>query len=255
MTDTKGNITLVDSKYDAAYHPRNSDWTERNFMKTTSILAICAIATILTSGCATQQTHKSVKIEKVESHSTPYYGPKSTLVVGHFDNRSTYMQGMFTQNSTQLTNQSKTILKAHLTQTNRFKMVDRENLAQLKEEASLMGQSLQLKGARYMITGAVTEFGRKNVGDKQLFGILGSGKSQVAYAKVTLNILDVVTSEVIYSTQGAGEYSLSEREVLGFGSTAGYDATLNGKVLDFAIKECVNSMVKDLESGVLNVSE
>jgi curli biogenesis system outer membrane secretion channel CsgG len=42
-----------------------------------------------------------------------------------------------------------------------------------------------------------------------LFGILGSGKRQVAYSKVTLNVVDVLTSQVIYSVSGAGEYELS----------------------------------------------
>jgi len=42
---------------------------------------------------------------------------------------------------------------------------------------------------------------------------------------------------------------LSEREVVGFGSTASYDATLNGKVLDLAIREVVNNLVDGLESG------
>ena len=87
------------------------------------------------------------------------------------------------------------------------------------------------------------------VGDHQLFGILGRGKKQVAYAKVTLNVVDVNSSEVVYSTQGAGEYELSNREVLGFGGTAGYDATLNGKVLDLAIREAVNNLVSAIESG------
>lgn len=100
-----------------------------------------------------------------------------------------------------------------------------------------------------MITGDVTEFGRKDVGDHQLFGILGRGKSQVAYAKVALNVVDVRTSEVVYSAQGAGEFSLSNREVVGFGGTAGYDATLNGKVLDLAIREAVNNLVAGIESG------
>jgi len=68
-----------------------------------------------------------------------------------------------------------------------------------------------------------------------------------------LNIVDVLTSEVIYSTQAAGEYQLSSRQVIGFGSSAGYDSTLNGKVLDFAIKQTVNNMVRDLENGTLNV--
>jgi curli biogenesis system outer membrane secretion channel CsgG len=33
-----------------------------------------------------------------------------------------------------------------------------------------------------------------------LFGILGSAKKQTAYAKVSLNIVDVLTSQIVYST-------------------------------------------------------
>lgn len=93
------------------------------------------------------------------------------------------------------------------------------------------------------------EFGRKEVGDHQLFGILGRGKEQIAYAKVVLNVVDPATSEVIYSAQGAGEYSLSNREVIGFGGTAGYDATLNGKVLDLAIRQAVDKLATAADAG------
>jgi len=37
--------------------------------------------------------------------------------------------------------------------------------------------------------------------------------------------------------------------VLGFGSTASYDATLNGKVLDLAVREAVNALVAGMDSG------
>ena len=37
--------------------------------------------------------------------------------------------------------------------------------------------------------------------------------------------------------------------MLGFGGTAGYDSTLNGKVLDLAIREAVNNLVSGVESG------
>jgi len=53
----------------------------------------------------------------------------------------------------------------------------------------------------------------------------------------------------VYSVQGAGEYSLSNREIIGFGGTASYDSTLNGKVLDLAIREAVNRLVEGVESG------
>jgi len=128
-------------------------------------------------------------------------------------------------------------------------VLDRDNMKMLASEANFSGTKLNISGAKFIVTGDVTEFGRKNVGDKQLFGLLGKGKSQIAYAKVTLNVVDVTTSELVYSAQGAGEYSLSAREVIGFGSTAGYDATLNGKVLDLAIREAVNNLVTGIESG------
>jgi curli biogenesis system outer membrane secretion channel CsgG len=62
-------------------------------------------------------------------------------------------------------------------------------------------------------------------------------------------VVNVQTSEVVYSVQGAGEYTLSNREIIGFGGTASYDSTLNGKVLDLAIREAVNNLVAGIESG------
>jgi Uncharacterized protein involved in formation of curli polymers len=177
------------------------------------------------------------------------------MVVGNFQNRSSYMQGLFSSNSDRLGSQAKTILKTHLQQTNRFNVVDRQNLQQNEKEAQFLGIKQNIKGARYTVTGDVTEFGRKVTGDHQLFGILGSGKTQTAYAKVSLNIVDVLTSQIVYSTQGAGEYVMSNREVLGFGGTASYDATLNGKVLNFAIKESINNMVRDIKTGVWAINQ
>lgn len=214
-----------------------------------------ALLSALLFGCTATESHRVVESQKVASYGTSYSGPKTTLVVSNFQNRSNYMQGLFSSGDDQLGIQAKTILKTHLQQTNRFKVVDRDNMAEIQEEAQLRGQQQALKGARYAVGGAVTEFGRKVTGDKQLFGILGSGKHQIAYAKVSINVIDVLTSEIIYSTQGAGEYQLSEREIIGFGSNAGYDATLNGKVLNFAITEAVNELVRAQDSGALQVTE
>lgn len=206
------------------------------------------------AGCATE-SHQMVKSQTVDVYRTAYHGIKTTMVVGNFQNRSGYMQGLFSTGADRLGNQAKTILKTHLHQTNRFKVVDRENLEQMQQEAALRGVKQNIKGARYTVTGDVTEFGRKVTGDRQFFGLFGSGKTQTAYAKVTLNIVDVLSSEIVYSTQAAGEYAMSNREVIGFGSTARYDATLNGKVLNFAITEAVNNMARDIDSGTWTIEK
>lgn len=210
------------------------------------------ILSLLFTGCATE-SHRAVEVEKVESHDTVYTGEKTTLVVGKFQNRSSYLQGLFSSDYDRLGNQSRTILKTHLQQTNRFNLVDRENLAVIGQEAEFSGIKQEIVGARYAVTGDVTEFGRKVTGNQQLFGILGSGKKQTAYAKVSINIVDVASSQIVYSTQGAGEYELSNQEILGTGGTAGYDATLNGKVLNFAITEVVNNLVRDIDNGTWKI--
>lgn len=199
-------------------------------------------------GCATE-THQALPTPQVPAASTPYAGARSALAVGKFDNRSSHLRGLFSDGVDRLGGQAKTILMTHLQQTSRFQVMDRDNLREARAEAGYTGQAQAIKGAAYLVTGDVTEFGRKETGDQQLFGILGRGRTQVAYAKVNLNVVDALTSEVVFSTQGAGEYALSNREVIGFGGTASYDSTLNGKVLDLAIREAVNRLVEGLEQG------
>jgi curli biogenesis system outer membrane secretion channel CsgG len=213
-----------------------------------TIISIAAIAGAL-GGCATE-TSRSLDVTKPVAAQTSYNGVRHPISVGKFDNRSSFMRGIFTDGVDRLGSQAKTILVTHLQQTNRFKVLDRENMSEIKQEAGLSRTTQNIKGAQFVITGDVTEFGRKEVGDHQLFGILGRGKQQIAYAKVALNVVDVHSSEVIYSSQGAGEYSLSNREVIGFGGTASYDSTLNGKVLDLAIREAVDKLVAGVENGV-----
>ncbi|MGO4814245.1 CsgG/HfaB family protein [Cupriavidus sp. 2MCAB6] len=214
-----------------------------------SLFAAAGLLALL-GGCATESS-TALPVQKVESASRPYVGVRTPIAVGKFDNRSSYMRGVFSDGIDRLGGQAKTVLITHLQQTNRFHVLDRDNLDEIKREAGIKSQAQRLKGADYVITGDVTEFGRKEVGDQQLFGILGRGKSQVAYAKVALNVVNIATSEVVFSSQGAGEYALSSREVIGFGGSSSYDSTLNGKVLDLAMREAVTNLVNGVEAGAL----
>ena len=100
-----------------------------------------------------------------------------------------------------------------LCRSQRFSVLDRDNMAEAAQEAKLQGQAQQLRGASYVVTGDITEFGRKDVGDRQLFGILGRGKEQVAYAKITLNVVNTLTSEVVFSAGGAGDIDYNNVDI------------------------------------------
>ncbi len=205
-------------------------------------------ACFILSGCATESSH-AVSATHSASSQTAYSGPKSALVVGKFDNRTNYLRGLFSDGVDRLGGQAKTILIGHLQESGRFNVMDRDNLDEIAQEAKINGKTQSLKGGDFAITGDVTEFGRKETGGMALFGILGSSRKQIAYSKVTLNVVNVLTSEVVFSAQGGGEYALSNAEFLGFGGAAGYDSTLNGKVLDLAIREAVDRLVEGLEQG------
>ncbi|MFZ3194379.1 MAG: CsgG/HfaB family protein [Moraxellaceae bacterium] len=218
-------------------------------MKTITSYLIIGGLCLTVTGCSTTETSRSIQVAQVTTATIAPQTTKTAVSIGKFDNRSSYMRGIFSDGQDRLGGQAKTILETHLQQSGYFSVLSRDNLSELKQEAGFAGTTQSIKGARYVITGDVSEFGRKEVGDQQLFGILGRGKSQVAYAKVNLNIVDTNSSEIVHSVQGAGEYALGQREVLGFGSTASYDSTLNGKVLDLAIREAVNHVTRDIQTG------
>ena len=212
----------------------------KNVLKFSAALVIAA----LFAGCASESS-RVVETPKVASYGSVYNGKKVSVSIGRFNNQSAYQNGAFSQ--------AQSILITNLQQSGRFSVLERSNMSVLKQESELSKEAQNLKGSRYVITGDVTEFGRKTTGDHQLFGILGKGKKQTAYSKVNLNVVDTKTAEVVYSVSGAGEYTLSNREIIGFGGTAGYDSTLNGKVLSLAIVEAVNNLVNGIESGAWQV--
>ncbi len=176
-----------------------------------SQLLILALILVTFAACQTTESSRALKTAQVESAVVPYNGPKSTMVVGKFDNRSSYLRGLFSDSVDRLGGQAKTILITHLQQSNRFSVMDRDNLKEAAFETSTTGKAQQIKGADYIVTGDVTEFGRKEVGTMACFGIFGRGKTQIAYSKVALNIVNAQTTEVLFSVQGAGEYELTNQ--------------------------------------------
>ena len=150
----------------------------------------------------------------------PLPGAEEHLVVGKFDNRSSYLRGLFSDGVDRLGGQAKGILVTHLQQTGRFNVVERDNLEEITREAEIKGaQQLLRRGLRrHRRRGRVRAQGSRR---RAALRHPRRGKKQIAYSKVNLNVVNVLTSEVIYSVQGAGEYELSSREVLGFGGTSG----------------------------------
>lgn len=219
-------------------------------MKKDYYIMVIAFSGLLITGCAVE-SHTAINTEKAEvSITRSVSGQKIQVAIGQFANHSSFQNGIFSDGVDKLGSQAETILITFLQQAGCYMVLDRNNMKALARESNFNNTTQNIAGARYVITGDIVEFGRKTVGDHELWGILGHGKKQVAYANVNLNIVDVKTSAVVYSSTGAGEYALSSRDVIGFGSNAGYDSTLNGKVLSLAIREAVNDLTRAIDQGL-----
>ena len=88
----------------------------------------------LLAACASESS-RSLEVPKVASYQSHYQGTRSPIAVGKFDNRSSYMRGIFSDGVDRLGNQAKTVLITHLQQTGRFSVLDRDNMPEIQAEA------------------------------------------------------------------------------------------------------------------------
>src|SRR5512134_3690676 len=110
--------------------------------------ALAAAAVVVLAGCATE-SHRTVEVARVQAAAAPYAGVRVPISVGKFDNRSSYMRGVFSDGVDRLGSQAKTTLIAHLQQSQRFSVLDRDNMTETSQEARLQGTSQTLRGASF----------------------------------------------------------------------------------------------------------
>jgi curli biogenesis system outer membrane secretion channel CsgG len=169
---------------------------------------------------------------------------KRKVAIARFSNETKYGQGFFyDQNDDRLGKQAMDIFSAKLTATDKFILLERVDLSHLTKEKEMAKLDDFHIPADYLILGSITEFGRKTTSD---VGIFSRSKKQTAYAKVNVRLVDVQTSQIVYSEEGSGEAFSEAETVFGAGTTASYDATLNDKVISAAIGKLVNNIAENL---------
>src|SRR5438552_7484335 len=117
------------------------------------LVSVIATAVLLgVYGCATESS-RSVEVAKVESAATPFRGTRVPISVGKFDNRSGFMRGIFTDGVDRLGSQAKTPPISPLQQPQRSIALDRENLAETKQEGRLKSRSQPIRAANSVARG------------------------------------------------------------------------------------------------------
>lgn len=166
---------------------------------------------------------------------------KRKVAIGRFSNETQYAKGLFyDKENDPMGKQALDILSSKLAASDKFLLLERNDLDQLMEEANSSGSGFQNIGADYLIVGSITQFGRKNVGDVKVFS---SSKTQIVEAAVSIRLVDVATGLIIYSDEAKGEAELKTKSTLGVGGRADFDATLSDKAISAAISQLVENII------------
>ena len=151
-------------------------------------------------------------------------------------------------NFDRLGKQAADMLSTELTRSGKFIVLERIDLNKLEAKSELMGLSREqfkqsLVGVDALIFGSIAEYGRKDVGEVQMFS---RSRQQIAHAKVNARMVDPRTGHAFFSDDGAGDATLEQSTILGLGDRATFDSTLGDKALSAAVANLIDKLINKL---------
>jgi curli biogenesis system outer membrane secretion channel CsgG len=188
---------------------------------------------------------KVVKVEsQIQEEKVQTQALKRKVAIARFSNETTYAKGVFYDKANDpLGKQAVDILSSKLASSNKFILLERQDMDKIEQELKIAGNEAPQKvGADYLIIGSITEFGRKNVGDVSVFS---RSKTQTVQAGVNIRLIDVSTGQIIYSEESKGEAETTNKTVMGLGKQTDYDATLSDKAISAAISKLVENIINN----------
>ena len=206
------------------------------------------LALVICCGCATVSDSETVRPPANKQTSPVLRNPsryllKKKVVVARFSNETTYGKSILLGEKNLLEKQASDIFITRLTESGKFIMFERTDSQRLLEALDQKRlQKLQLP-ADYLIIGSVTEFGRENLGKT---GFVSRTRTQKAHARVSIRLVNVRSSQIIFAQEGCGEAISETGTVMGMGSKSGYDSSLNDKAIAAAIGKVVSNLVENL---------
>lgn len=166
---------------------------------------------------------------------------KRKVAIGRFSNETQYAKSVFyDKDNDPMGKQAADILAARLASTDKFLLLERQDMDKITEEMKTNNASLKAIGADFLIIGSITEYGRKTIGTDNVFS---TKKEQIVEAGVSIRLVDVSTGLIIFSGEAKGEAIAENKQVMGIGKTADFDATLSDKAISAAISKLVENII------------
>ncbi len=212
------------------------------------------------SNNGTSNVRKDNKIESLRDYDKEevLVYPKRKVAIAGFKNQTRF-------GSRRLGDELSNVITTELVKSNRFIVLEREDLDKVMEEinfSNTLGQGelasdRMFQDADYIITGAITKYSVNTVGNK---GVISSSKRQKAEISFDMKVVDVRTGEVILSDQGEGVADIEYGTTLGVGTTGGYDEGLEQEAFRAAAIDVMDEIIKTVDktpwvSNVAKVSK
>lgn len=172
-------------------------------------------------------------------------GPMSAVV--DFENKSEY-------GGWRLGRAAADVLTTELVKGTSLRCMEREKLDSILKEKNLSASGLTtpdtyvkmggMLGVKYIITGAISSFGEKEVGGSGF----GAAINFVFYKVVIdVRIVDAATGEIVFSESADGEKKSPRIFVMGAGGGESYDESAAQKIL----REACKSMAEKIEAALV----
>ncbi len=210
-------------------------------------VALLALTLGACSNKGVSNVRKDDKIQSMRDYDSVQgvVSPKRKVVIAEFKNQTRF-------GSRRLGNNLTDVITTELVKSNRFIVLEREDLAKVMQEinfSSTLGQGQlaserKFQDADYVITGAITKYSVNTTGNK---GIISSSKTQRAEISFDMKMINVRTGEVVLSDQGEGVSDVEYGTTLGVGSTGGYDEGLEQEAFRAAAIDVMDNIIKTVD--------
>jgi curli biogenesis system outer membrane secretion channel CsgG len=210
-----------------------------------SALALCACM----GGARAAELQKSSNQSALEVSGTAgkcSNGLKVRMAILGLGNKSTFTDP-------KLMDALQDMLITEVSGTNCFILVSQDEIAKIMQQQgiqlsgaidpNLATQPGKIIGAEYILTGAITQFVFRSEMKETL---ISDEKIQIADAGIDLRLINTTTGEIRASFQGTGTARRSQKSTLGFGTTGGYDASLEGQALRESLRGFSNRVAGEI---------
>lgn len=225
----------------------------KSFPARSILAAVLALGLIGLAGCQTQ-TRVITGRESGLPLPPAYNGPQAKLAVMAFKNKTTSYGWWGPQMGSGMAD----MLQTALFRTNRFILLERQDLGAVIEEQdrgdtgrfnrATLPPKGQLEGAELLVVGAVTGFADKasgvgvGLGVGPVFGILGAAQSWLA---MDVKVIDPVTGRIVVAgaVEGYSSHALGGGLVFGFPLGAGLGGWA-GTPKEQALRACLEQVAR-----------